>query len=152
MTHSLPYNWRFLYLTETLRLSQHNGQQGLPEWGVKIRDIDNFTLFCSNLFLPFRLLGFQVCLKPYQGQFWKHRSWLETIFIQKLKRFYPNFVKIPIFPFILIKYCQYLLFWLLTLGGPVAHYIDLTLEFLLGTEIAYVWEENESLVIRYYGI
>ena len=136
MTHFLPYNGRFLYLTETLRLSQHNGQQELPEWEVKIRDIDNFTLFCSNLFLPFRLLGFQVCLKPYQGHFWKHRSWLETIFIQKFKRFYPNFVKISIFPFILIKYCQYLFFWLLTL----------TSEFLLGTEITHYREENESLV------
>ena len=77
---------------------------------------------------------------------------METIFIQKFKRFYPNFVKIPIFPFILIKYCQYLKFLLLTLGGPVGHYIDLTSEFLLGTEIAHVWEENESLVISNCGI
>ena len=33
------------------------------------------------------------------------------------------------------------------MGEPVGHTIDLTSEFLLGTKIAHVWEENESLVI-----
>ena len=51
-----------------------------------------------------------------------------------------------------MQYFQYPLFRLLTLGGPVVHDIDLTSEFLLGTEIAHVWEENETLVIRYCGI
>ena len=48
MTHSLPYNGRFLYLTETLRLSQYNGQQGHPEWEVKIRDIYNIWSKCKE--------------------------------------------------------------------------------------------------------
>ena len=61
-------------------------------------------------------------------------------------------MKIPFFPVNLLKYCQYPSFWLLTLSGPIGHNIDLTSEFLLGTEIAHVWEENESLVIRYCGI
>ena len=110
--------------------------------------------FCSNLLFPFRLLGFQVCLKPYQGQFGKplrHRSWLETIFIQKFKTFYPNFLKHPIFPSILIKYCLYPLFWLLTPGGPIDLITALSSEFLLGTEIAHYKEENESLVTNIWG-
>ena len=32
------------------------------------------------------------------------------------------------------------------MGGPVAHNIDLTSEFLLGTEIAHYKEENETLI------
>ena len=95
-----------------------------------------------------------MCLKPYQGQFGKplrHRSWLETIFIQKFKTFYPNFLKHPIFPSILIKYCLYPLFWLLTPGGPIDLITDLSSEFLLGTEIAHYKEENESLVTNIWG-
>ena len=61
-------------------------------------------------------------------------------------------MKIPHFSLILLKYCQYPLFWLLTLGGPVGQNINLRSEFLLGTEIAHVWEENESLVIINSGI
>ena len=38
------------------------------------------------------------------------------------------------------------------MGGPVGHTIDLTSEFLLGTKIAHVWEENESLFISICGI
>ena len=51
-----------------------------------------------------------------------------------------------------MEFCQYTLYRLLTLGGPVGHDIDLTSEFLLGTEIAHVWEENELLVISICGI
>ena len=72
---------------------------------------------------------------------------MKTIFNQKFKRFVPNLVRISIFSLILIKYCQYPLFCLLTWGGPVGHTIDLISEFLLGTKIAHVWEENESLDI-----
>ena len=43
-------------------------------------------------------------------------------------------MKIPNFSFLLLKYCQDPLFWLLTLGGPVGHNINLRSEFLLGTE------------------
>ena len=57
-----------------------------------------------------------------------------------------KFVRIPFFLFNLIKYFQYPSFWPLTLCGPIDHNIDLASEFLLGTEIAHVWEENESLV------
>ena len=46
----------------------------------------------------------------------------------------------------IVENCQYPLFWLLTLGGPDAHNIDLTSEFLLGTEIAHYKEENETLI------
>ena len=77
---------------------------------------------------------------------------MKTIFIPKAQRFVPIFVKIPIFPINLLKYCQYPPFRLLTLSGPIGINIDLTSEFLLGTEIAHVWEENELLVIRNYGI
>ena len=47
MTHSLPYNGRFLYLTETLRLSQYNGQQGLPEQSENSK-LEILTIFDQN--------------------------------------------------------------------------------------------------------
>ena len=84
-----------------------------------------------------RLLGFQMSLKAHLWQFWKpwkHRSSIKTNFNQKFKRLFPNFAKISFFSFILIKYSQYTLFWLLTWGGPVGHTIDLTSEFLLGKQ------------------
>ena len=34
----------------------------------------------------------------------------------------------------ILEYCQYPLFWVLTWGGPVGHIIDLSSEFLLGTQ------------------
>ena len=46
----------------------------------------------------------------------------------------------------IVENCQYPWFWLLTLGSPDAHNIDLTSEFLLGTEIAHYKEENETLI------
>ena len=45
MTHFLPRHGRFLYLTETLRLSQYYGHQGHSEWEVKIGFIGNISLF-----------------------------------------------------------------------------------------------------------
>ena len=77
---------------------------------------------------------------------------MKTIFNKKVKSLVQNFVKIPIFSPIFIKYCQYFWFWLLTWGGSVGHTIDLNSEFLLGTKIAHVWEENESLVISICGL
>ena len=77
---------------------------------------------------------------------------MKTIFNKKVKSLVQNFVKIPIFSPIFIKYCQYFSFWLLTCGGSVGHNIDLNSEFLLGTKIAHVWEENESLVISICGL
>ena len=52
----------------------------------------------------------------------------------------------------ILKYFQYPLFWLLTCGGPTGHTVDLNPEFLLGTKIAHVWEDNESLVISICGL
>ena len=46
----------------------------------------------------------------------------------------------------ILEYSQYPIFWLITCSGPAGHTFDLTSELLLGTEIAHVWEENESLV------
>ena len=40
----------------------------------------------------------------------------------------------------------------MTWGGPAGHTFDLNSEFLLGTKIAHVWEENESLVISICGL
>ena len=77
---------------------------------------------------------------------------MKTIFNKKVKSLVQNFVKIPIFSPIFIKYCQYFWFWLLIWGGSVGHTIDLNSEFLLGTKIAHIWEENESLVISICGL
>ena len=156
MTHFLPRHGRFLYLIETLMLSQYHGQQGHPEWEVKIRDIGNIPLFKLKLIPSIQIAWLPGVIKT------SSRTVLETFETQELNennfypissKIWPQFCEIPnSFPLILLKYCQYPLFWLLTLGGPVGHDIDLTSEFLLGTEIAHVWEENESLVIRYCGI
>ena len=49
----------------------------------------------------------------------------------------------------LVKACilKYSWFWHLTFRWLFGHYIDFWSKFLLGTKIAHVWEENESLVI-----
>ena len=39
----------------------------------------------------------------------------------------------------------------LSSGDFVEHYIDFWSEFLLGTKIAHVWEENELLIISIWG-
>ena len=156
MTLSLPRHGRFMYLTETLRLSQYYDHQDHSEWEVKIGYIGNIPLFYLKLIPSIQIAWLPGVIKT------SSRTVLETFETQELNennfypissKIWPQFCEIPnSFPLILLKYCQYPLFWLLTLGGPVGHDIDLTSEFLLGTEIAHVWEENESLVISNCGI
>ena len=91
-------------------------------------------------------------IKDSFGNLWNTGIECKQSLSHQLKKFDQNFVKIPIFPINLLKFCQYPSFWLLTLSGPGGHNIDLTSEFLLGTKIAHVWEEKELLIISNCGI
>ena len=71
---------------------------------------------------------------------------MNMIFIKNFEEFGHVFGKLLIFLFILIKYCAFPWFWLLTLRGLVGHHIDFTYKFLLGKKIAHVLEEKESLI------
>ena len=62
---------RFDYLTETLRLSQYDDLQSHHNSEVKIKHMQNIPLFGQSSFFKFLLFGFQMCLNPHQGQFWK---------------------------------------------------------------------------------
>ena len=78
MTHFLSRHGRFLYLTETLRLSQYNGQQGHPEWEVKIRDIGNIPLFKLKLIPSIQIAWLPGVIKT------SSRTVLETFETQEL--------------------------------------------------------------------
>ena len=91
-------------------------------------------------------------IKDSFGNLWNTGIECKQSLSHKLKKIDQHFVKIPISPVNLLKYCQNQSFWLLTLSGPGGHNIDLTSEFLLGTKIAHVWEEKELLIISNCGI
>ena len=71
MVHSLARHGRFDYLTESFRLSQYNALQSHPNLEVKIKHMHNIPLSGQASFFKFLLFGFQMCLNPHQGQFWK---------------------------------------------------------------------------------
>ena len=50
-----------------------------------------------------------------------------------------------------VEYCAYAWSLLLSLSGFVGHHIDLTYKFLLGSQIAHVWQENEPFVSSIKG-
>ena len=88
MVHSLARHGRFDYLTETFRLSQCDALQSHPNSEVKIKHMHNIPLLGHSSFFKFLLFGFQMCLNPLQGQFWKPqklRNVLNTISFKKFK-------------------------------------------------------------------
>ena len=74
------------------------------------------------------------------------KSSMNIIFINNSEEFGQILWKFLIFHFILIEYCAYPWFWLLTFGFLVGHSIDFTIKFLFGKKIFHVWEEKESLI------
>ena len=59
-------------------------------------------------------------IKDSFGNLWNTGIECKQSLSHKLKKFDQNFVKIPIFPINLLKYCQYSSFWLLTLSALLA--------------------------------